>query len=356
MSTFRPTDIRHKDFPIVEGGYDPEQVRAFLSTIATGYEALDEEGDSLPVEDKIASILAEARTEAHATMDVALAHVTEVKRQTTIALSDLRWREQQQCSRTRQLAIERAEQIVRDAEKQGLSRSDSARIMAQTIRERLAILRRELDRTSQISDELDALNSVASSVRNLKTDWTSDGDRIRVLIVCTWNRVRSPIASEILRHEVARLGCKNVDVISRGVQAELGHGPPREVVKCAGRLRIDVSQHRSRRLSRADVVLADLVVVMERRHARLVKELYPWATVVLLADLLNTAVDAAGPSREVFALLAQQTSDQGGREITDPLGSSQRAFDRCVEEMAPALHNLARILTRVESGLQIGHH
>jgi DivIVA domain-containing protein len=356
MSPFRPTDIRHKEFPIVEDGYDPEQVRAFLATIATGYEALDEEGDSLPIEDRIASILAEARTEAHATMDVALAHVTEVKRRTTIALSDLRWRGQQQSSRTRQLAIERAEQIVHDAERHGLSRPDTSRIMAQAIRERLATLRRELDRTSQIRHELDALNSVATSVRNLKSDWTSDGDRIRVVIVCTWNRVRSPIASEILRNEVARLGCKNVDVISRGIQAELGHGPPREIVKCAGRLRIDVSPHRSRRLSRRDVVLADLVVVMERRHARLVKELYPWATVILLAELLNTAVDAAGPSREVFALLAQQSRDQGGREISDPLGSSQRAFDRCIEEMAPALHNLARILAQVEAGLEIGHH
>ena len=347
MSPLRPADIEQRDFTIAEVGYDPGQVRAFLSTVALAYKELNVGNPSIDIEWQVAAILAEARTMARATIDVALERAADLERQTAAKLEDLSWSADNRASRTRREAIERAEQLLSSAG-QGSSETNAADVLTHAREKGLSSLRSAVVSAGRIHDELEGLDSVTSSLRDhLKSDWTSESGRIRVVIVCTSNRCRSPIASEILKRETAVLACENVDVISRGTDAELGYAPPAEARNCAGRLGMDLSQHRSRCLAPTDVVLADLVVAMERRHVHVVRELDPWANVVLLGDLGDADIDVAARPGEGFGLLGQHASKGGGHEIADPRGDSKQAFERCVEEMTPHLRSLARILAEV---------
>jgi protein-tyrosine phosphatase len=352
MSPLRPADIRHKDFTTVEHGYDPSHVRAFLSTVALAYEELDAPDPSLSVEEQVAAILAEARATAAATIDRALDQVAGIRQKTVSTLDDLRWRAHHQAARTRQEAVERTEEILSLGGRPGSPGTDDKHEITLARERSLASLRSAIESARRMGDELEVMDSVTSSLRNLLgSDWSSvNANRIGILIVCTWNRCRSPVASEILKQEVAELGCKNVDVISRGTDAELGYPPPSEIVNWAGRRGIDMTRHRSRRLSRTDVVLADLVVAMERRHARVVRDLYPWAKVVLIGDLRDVTIDLAAPPRDLLGALMQQRSKKG-HEIADPRGRSKPAYERCVNEMIPYLRNLARILAKSEIDL-----
>jgi protein-tyrosine phosphatase len=353
MSPLRPADIAQREFTTVEHGYDPSHVRVFLSRVARAYEELDVTDPSLRVEDQVAAILAEARTTAVATIDKALDQVAGIRQQTLWTLEDLRWRANHRVSRIRQEAVERCEEILSFAGGPGPSGIDNKHEITHAVERSLASLRSAIESARRIGDELEVMDSVTGSLRNLLgTDGASvNANRIRILIICTWNRCRSPIASEILRREVARLGCRKIDVISRGTDAELGYAPPTEIMNWAGRHGMDMTRHRSRRLGRTDVVLADLVVAMERRHARVVRELYPWAKVVLLGDLPDATIDLAAPPRELFDPLVQQTNKAGGHEIADPRGRSKPAYERCINEMSPHLRDLARILARAELDL-----
>lgn len=348
MSPLRPADIAQRDFTTVDVGYSPSHVRAFLSSIALAYKELDAADPSLRIENQIAAILAEARTAAAATIDKALDQVAAIRQQTVSALEDLRWNGNDQASRIRQKGVERTDEILRFAGDPGSPGTDDQHKITRALEWIPASLRSAIETAGRMDDELEVMDSVTRSLRNLlRDDWESDRARVKILIICTWNRCRSPIASEILIREVTELGCKNIDVTSRGTDAELGYAPPREIVNWAGRRGIDMTRHRSRRLSRTDVVLADLVVAMERRHVRVVRDLYPWARVALLCDLPDATIDLAAPPRDLLGALVQRRGNQGEHEIADPRGRSKSAYEQCVNEMTPYLRNLARILARV---------
>jgi DivIVA domain-containing protein len=359
MSPLQPADITQRDFTTVEIGYDPDQVRAFLSMAAQAFEQLNALDPLRRIESQVAAILAEARSAARATIDSALDEAVKIRRQTEAALEDLRWSTSAEASRRWQEALERAEEILGVDAGDRESGTDAATELSDVMKQRLLKLRGVVKKARRFRDELKTLDSVSSSLRKLlDSNWVSDDAPIRVVIVCTLNRFRSPIAAEILKREAAELGLENLIVSSRGTDAPLGYAAPSEAVNCAGRLGIDVTQHRSKRLSRTDVALADLVVVMEGRHAKVVRELHPWANVVLLGDLLD--VDLSTPATEDFAPLGQITSRPGVHEINQPRARSKtRTYERCVEEMSPYLHALARFLAGLAHdmhGYRRGHY
>jgi DivIVA domain-containing protein len=344
MTPLQAADITQRDFTTVGIGYDPDQVRAFLSTVAQSFEELNAPDPSRAIESQVAAILAEARSAARATIDSALDEAVTVRRRTEDKLEELRWNAGAEASRRRQEALERAEEILSVGAGDGESGTDAAIELSDVMKRRLLELHGVVKKARRLRSELQTLHSVSSSLRKLlDSNWARDDAPIRVVIVCTLNRFRSPIAAEILKGEAAELGFEDLIVSSRGTDAPHGYAASSEARTCAGRLGIDLTWHRSKRLSRADVALADLVVVMEQRHAKVVRELHPWANVVFLGDLRD--IDLSTPATEGFAPLGQITSKRGGHEIRDPRPRSKsRTYERCVEEMSPYLHALAQFL------------
>lgn len=170
----------------------------------------------------------------------------------------------------------------------------------------------------------------------------------RVLVVCTANRVRSPIAASLFARHLATAGV-HAEVRSAGTNAEPGL-PARAEATAA----LDgIADHRSARLTAAMIEEADLVVGMERHHVREAVLLVPDPldaldrvfTLKSLARLGREvgARDASEPLADWLARAAARRSlaDLTGRaeedDVPDPLGGGARAHARVTAELDHAI-------------------
>jgi len=94
-----------------------------------------------------------------------------------------------------------------------------------------------------------------------------------VLLVCTGNICRSPLAEAMLRRELATRAVDDISVLSAGTGAWDG-APASEGAYLVGLEHdLDLSGHRARLLTRDLVQQADLVFTMARHHRARVHEL-----------------------------------------------------------------------------------
>jgi protein-tyrosine phosphatase len=178
-------------------------------------------------------------------------------------------------------------------------------------------------------------------------------DEPRILLLCTANQCRSPMAEGVLRALAAQRGIP-ATVDSAGLLT--GGAPATEhAVLVLHELGIDLEDHRSRSLEDRSVDLdgADLVLTMERRHVREAVAACP-----PLRDRAFTLIDAvrraeAAPPRQPeetvrawAARLAEgrKAADaQGGGddEVGDPVGSGVERYRDTLAELRDLLGRLA---------------
>lgn len=95
----------------------------------------------------------------------------------------------------------------------------------------------------------------------------------RVLLVCTGNICRSPLAEALLLRELKARGLENVEAVSAGTGAWDG-APASEGAYLVGlEHELDLSGHRARLLTRDMVQQAELILTMARHHRARVHEL-----------------------------------------------------------------------------------
>jgi protein-tyrosine-phosphatase len=135
----------------------------------------------------------------------------------------------------------------------------------------------------------------------------------RILLVCTGNICRSPLAEALLTHALRERGAPDVAVSSAGTGAWDG-APASEGAYLVGLERgLDLSGHRAQLLTREVVEQADLVLTMARHHRARVQEL--------------------GGEGRVFVLgeYAGRTSDEA--EVSDPFGGDLDVYRQTCEEL-----------------------
>ena len=164
---------------------------------------------------------------------------------------------------------------------------------------------------------------------------------LAVLVVCTANICRSPMGEAVLRHRAQSTGTA-IDVSSAGFLLD-GESPPADTIAVMAELGLDISGHRSRIVQPEMVRAADLVVTMERSHARSLAVDVPDA-----ADKVHTlgAVVAGlaqpGSSRRPFVerittlggqRAASDLLGRGDDEVADPYGRARKYHRRTADRL-----------------------
>jgi protein-tyrosine-phosphatase len=143
----------------------------------------------------------------------------------------------------------------------------------------------------------------------------------RVLLVCTGNTCRSPMAAGALRRLLEADGGR-ILVESAGTAAWDDQPATEAAVRVAASAGVDLTSHRSRRLTPTIVRGADIVLVMERGHLAAVR--------ALGADPERSHVLSEWPGPGEPAL-----------EISDPFGASSEAYEECWRRIQ---HHLDRVV------------
>ena len=139
-----------------------------------------------------------------------------------------------------------------------------------------------------------------------------------VLILCTANICRSPMAAGLLRHALSGLPepVRSVGVVSAGVSARLGAPVTEHSVTALKRVGIDISDHRSQPLTQKLLDHALAVFCMTETHR------------------LTIAATADPVPRN---LLLFREFMPGGREIEDPFGGPLALYEGARDEMVEAV-------------------
>lgn len=97
-----------------------------------------------------------------------------------------------------------------------------------------------------------------------------------ILLVCTGNLCRSPMAEGLLRQRLADEGLADRHrVFSAGVWAVDGHPASENAVAVMAERGIDIGDHVAHTINAGDVAEADLILVMSRDHARMIHNTWP---------------------------------------------------------------------------------
>lgn len=142
-----------------------------------------------------------------------------------------------------------------------------------------------------------------------------------VLLVCTGNTCRSPMAESLCRDMLARrLRCsideledRGLIVISAGIAAMMGGRASAEAVQVMAEMGLDLRGHETQPLTEPLVRHADMIYTMTRSHREAIVAQWP---------------GAAERTRQLSA---------DGSDIADPIGGDLTCYQRCAAQIQAAL-------------------
>ncbi|MBD3234203.1 MAG: low molecular weight protein arginine phosphatase [candidate division Zixibacteria bacterium] len=100
-------------------------------------------------------------------------------------------------------------------------------------------------------------------------------EKYKVLIVCTGNTCRSPMAEGILRHLFKERSIDNIEVSSAGTSAVDGIPAAENGIIVCRDWGIDISNHLSRKLTQGMLESSDLVLAMSPDHLKTIRSVSP---------------------------------------------------------------------------------
>jgi len=148
-----------------------------------------------------------------------------------------------------------------------------------------------------------------------------------ILVVCTGNICRSPMAEGLLKHALAvqPSPLRELKVISAGVATRNGEPVSENAVITLKKAGIDISAHRSRSLTQEMLDHALAVFGMTESHRSIIQL-------------------KATPAPQHLYLFREFLAPTAEREIGDPFGGSLKAYEASRDEMVEAIPSLVAFL------------
>lgn len=142
---------------------------------------------------------------------------------------------------------------------------------------------------------------------------------MKVLIVCTGNTCRSPMAEGILR-DLALKNDMDLEVKSAGTYAYDGDSASDNAITAMRDINIDISNHKSRLIHKELIDEADLILTMSSSHKKAIVSKFPEA-------------------RDKTYLLNDYAFGEI-KDIEDPFGGSLSYYEKARDEIYRALEKI----------------
>ena len=136
--------------------------------------------------------------------------------------------------------------------------------------------------------------------------------RPHILVVCTANICRSPVAESLLRTKLNAVGLADWTVSSAGTWAEPNHTAAPFSIALMTERGLDIRSNRSQPVTEPLMQQADLVLCMETTHVKTLRQAYP------------------AQQHKIYTI-RQMKGKRGS--VRDPYGGSRRQYERMVAEV-----------------------
>ena len=148
-----------------------------------------------------------------------------------------------------------------------------------------------------------------------------------IIVVCTANICRSPMAAALLQHALAAQPepLRSFKIISAGVAARAGDPVSENSVLALKKVGLDISKHTSRPLTQKMIDEASLILGMTESHRAIIQ------------------LQAEPPPKNLF-LFREFLPQRGDKQIGDPFGGSLKLYESTRDEMVEAIPSLVEFI------------
>ncbi|NLW55866.1 MAG: low molecular weight protein arginine phosphatase [Firmicutes bacterium] len=168
----------------------------------------------------------------------------------------------------------------------------------------------------------------------------------KILLVCTGNTCRSPMAAALLRKILEKRGkvSPELQIASAGLYADPGAPASPEAVEAMREYGVDLTTHRARGIERAELLAAELILTMTAGHKEQLVADYPEIKdkVYVLREFIAEKRREKGEEGLGDGLAAGH--DRIGFDLPDPFGHNLEVYRCCAAVLAEELEALVQIL------------
>ncbi len=149
----------------------------------------------------------------------------------------------------------------------------------------------------------------------------------KILMVCTGNICRSPMAEGVLKSMLPENMKKIIEVSSAGTNALDGNQAEPNAIQAMQEFGIDITEHIASSINKKRIGEADFIFVMEQRHKVIIDSGY---------DIEESKI----------YLLSEFNQDKNLDEIFDPYGESLEVYRDCASIISECIGEVIRFLVK----------